>query len=61
MHLIDHTCPICGKNFVPAPLHAFRHQRDCVTVCSYTCFSKYLKETEKKNKIQKCIDKPKIV
>lgn len=31
----DFICPVCGKNFIPAPFHQYKvsHRR----VCSYTC------------------------
>lgn len=35
-------CPVCGKEFVPAPLHAYKDQRARTKklVCSYTCMRK---------------------
>lgn len=35
-------CPICEKEFVPAPLHAYKTHRgkSGKLVCSYTCMRK---------------------
>lgn len=43
----DKKCPICGKMFCPAPLHAYKVKR--VNVCSWGCVRKYEKEKEAKN------------
>lgn len=31
----DHTCPVCGRNFIPAPFHLFRVSEK--RVCSWHC------------------------
>ena len=36
--LTDRTCPICGRNFIPAPYHVYRVNN--VLVCTYTCMRK---------------------
>lgn len=46
--LTEYTCPICDKQFVPAPLHVYkvRYKVTCgepVLVCSWRC----LREGEK--------------
>lgn len=46
-------CPICGKEFHPAPLHAWTIQGDKKQVCSYTCARKWDKEQERKGKTRK--------
>ena len=33
--LVDTLCPICGKNFVPAPMHVYNDGGKLV--CSYHC------------------------
>lgn len=33
--LMDRTCPICGRNFIPAPFHVYRVNN--VRVCTYSC------------------------
>jgi hypothetical protein len=45
-----HRCPICGRQFLPAPLHRYReHQsKTAVYVCSYTCSLKGQKLHEEK-------------
>lgn len=32
---VDHTCPMCGKNFIPAAFHQFKVYG--VKVCGYNC------------------------
>lgn len=50
-------CPICGKTFIPASLHAYRDKRTYKTrrVCSYKCMreSERMKEAAKKAKAKK--------
>ena len=49
MNLIDRICPICGKNFIPAPLHIYKVQeKETLVFCSYTCWNKYLDKHERK-------------
>lgn len=31
----DHTCPVCGRNFIPAPFHQFRVYGR--RVCTWNC------------------------
>lgn len=31
----DHTCPVCGRNFIPAPYHQFRVYGR--RVCTWSC------------------------
>lgn len=61
------TCPVCGKTFVPAPLHAYRDKRANTNklVCSYACMrkSERMKEYANKRKrphrscgVVRCID-----
>ncbi len=35
---MDHRCPVCGKNFIPAPFHLYVHNK--VKLCSWTCMLK---------------------
>ena len=35
----ESTCPVCGKNFIPAPMHAYK--QDGRLFCSWTCLNKY--------------------
>ena len=43
MKKFDHfhmlTCPVCGKKFIPAPLHRYKNRRSKL-VCSYECVLK---------------------
>ena len=34
-HIVDTICPICGKNFIPAPMHIYNDGKK--VVCSWTC------------------------
>ena len=34
-HIVDTECPICGKNFIPAPMHIYNDGKK--VVCSWTC------------------------
>lgn len=43
-------CPICGKDFHPAPEHSWTIGSDKKLVCSYTCARKWDKEQERKGK-----------
>lgn len=36
-NIIEATCPICGKKFIPAPLHVYRDKRSMKRVCSWSC------------------------
>lgn len=31
------TCPVCGKRFLPAPLHSYKHYKTKAKVCTYSC------------------------
>lgn len=48
-----HTCPVCGKKFLPAPEHAWKigyeseAERNQNLVCTYSCMRKWEKEREK--------------
>lgn len=45
-----HTCPICGKRFLPAPQHAYKINGKYrgELVCTYSCMRKW--ETTRKDK-----------
>lgn len=36
---VEKKCPICGRTFIPAPMHIFRI--DGKTFCRWTCYKKY--------------------
>lgn len=44
------VCPICGKNFIPAPEHGWRvgSEKEYKLVCSYTCMRVWEKEKYEK-------------
>lgn len=46
-------CPVCGKEFHPAPYHAWTIQGDKKQGCSYTCARKWDKEQERKRQAAK--------
>ena len=35
--IVVETCPICGKTYVPAPLHVYKMPYRNTRVCSYHC------------------------
>lgn len=37
-------CAVCGKKFVPAPMHAYKRKSGRVVLCSYRCMLAYDKE-----------------
>ena len=43
--LVEKKCPICGKNFIPAPMLIYRDGNK--KFCSYTCYNVYLKAKRK--------------
>lgn len=50
------VCPVCGKKFIPAPMHIYKVQ-NCF-VCSWGCQRKFEKEQEaRKKKVRKNGDK----
>ena len=38
--LLAKKCPVCGKEFYPAPMHAYKMKRygRHVPICTYKCF-----------------------
>lgn len=48
-------CPVCGKEFQPAPFHALRIGTEWrgKPVCSYSCMRKWEREQEEKEKARK--------
>lgn len=48
--LISRICPICGKEFYPAPMHVYKAGEKLV--CSYSCMLKYQseKKTDRRSK-----------
>lgn len=46
---IERTCPICKKNFIPAPYHVYKEAKKVSArlVCSYHCMLKAEKAREK--------------
>ena len=49
-NLVEITCPVCGRTFIPAPQHVYCE--DYMTFCKWTCLTKYRrdKQAAKKNK-----------
>ncbi len=48
--IVDKTCPVCGKNFIPAPEHAYKirvGKGRSSLVCTYSCMLKWRKKHEK--------------
>ena len=46
--LIDMKCPVCGKNFIPAPMHIYNDggHGGGKTVCSWNCHIKAHRKRE---------------
>ena len=42
--VVEKKCPICGKKFVPAPMHVYKVKGRLV--CTWGCVCKYEKEKE---------------
>ena len=46
VEMVEKTCPVCGKNFIPAIQHIYRVKGKLV--CTWTCMLKAEGEQEKK-------------
>ena len=46
-------CPVCGKEFVPAPQHQYKMERGKKLVCSYSCETISIREWNEKKKKSK--------
>jgi ribosomal protein L24E len=54
MNMTDHTCPMCGKNFIPSVQHLYKSQdKQMLVFCSYTCWRRYLAEKENEKNFTK--------
>ena len=51
-HIMERKCPICGKNFIPAPYHRWEigYTVQHKLVCSYSCMRVWEKEKLKGGK-----------
>ena len=50
-NFVNKICPVCGKNFVPAPMHIYkiRNKNKCLNlVCTYGCMISWEKKHEKR-------------
>ena len=48
--IVDQKCPVCGKNFIPAPYHYWKvklSNEKWANTCSYSCMRVAEKENEK--------------
>ena len=40
-YIVEKTCPVCGKNYIPAPYHMYKlwdsKTGHSIQVCSYSC------------------------
>lgn len=51
--IIDKICPVCGKNFVPAPEHIYRiriNKNRSNLVCTYNCMINWQNKHEKRSR-----------
>lgn len=47
----EHICPICKKNFIPAPYHIYKTASGGYLVCTYSCMLESRRQHEqRKNK-----------
>lgn len=37
--LPERKCRVCGRNFIPAPFHAYRDKHTHVAYCSWPCYN----------------------
>lgn len=47
-NLVEITCPVCGRSFIPAPQHVYCE--DNMTFCKWTCLTKYRRDKEKERR-----------
>lgn len=54
VYIVEATCPICGKVFVPAPYHIYK-QRSGRTghkyYCSYSCYNRRYEKKDKQHDV----------
>lgn len=48
MPIVERTCPVCKKNFIPAPYHIYKTATGGKLVCTYTCMLKSERKHEQK-------------
>lgn len=61
-HIAVKKCPVCGREYVPAPEHSYKVYLECkkgtghykTPVCSYGCMRKHQREKEEKKRARKC-------
>lgn len=53
--LMAATCPVCNKEFMPAPFHAYTE--DNKTFCKWTCLCEYRRRKEVKTEKKRAIYK----
>lgn len=49
--IVEHKCPRCGKIFVAAPYHVYKHNGRLF--CTYGCYNAHLNEIEEKQRRRK--------
>ena len=47
--IVERTCPVCGKDFIPAAQHVYRDKHRKYLVCSYSCM---LESQRRKGKVR---------
>ncbi len=54
-NITERTCPMCGRNFIPAPLHVYMERYTRVAYCSYHCYNHRNDNKKAKTKtVEKC-------
>lgn len=48
-----HKCPVCGKDFIKAPLHRYKTPNGGASVCSWHCMRQARAEYDAKRKYKK--------
>jgi hypothetical protein len=51
MSLKEVICPVCGKRFIPAPMHVFKTPTGSRYICTYSCVLE--RERRAKEKMKK--------
>ena len=53
-----HKCPVCGKKFIPAPMHAYKTSaKSNKLLCTYSCMLEYDRRRDAQRKYKKQYEK----
>ena len=51
------VCPVCGKEFIPAPQHVYKVTKWSPPVCSYHCMMDGRRKRDARRQKKKCWEK----